>query len=131
MVSCSIFATIPCTKIIGFCFSFICFVAVFILALYQDDFCLKLKECDDIKVSLAIVLTFLVGLICYFISVACFCCSRDFSREVYRGQWRGDESVNMYLPNRTLLEFVTVGKSQKTQRLEANLIRQFRGLEPI
>ncbi len=85
VISFSIFATIPCTKIIGFCASFICFIGVFVLAIYQDDFCLRLKTCEDIKVSLAIVLTFLVGLICYFVTVMCFFCSRDMSREVYRG----------------------------------------------
>ena len=37
----------------------------------------------------------------------------------------------MYLPNRSLCEFLMLAKSAKTQRLEANLMRQFRGLEPI
>lgn len=83
MVSGSIFATISCTKVFGFSLSLLCFLEIFILAVLQQDFCVTHRQCDDIKVSLAIVLTFLIGLLCYCISVACFCSQRDFSRLVY------------------------------------------------
>ena len=35
------------------------------------------------------------------------------------------------MPNRSFCEFMAVKKSAQTLRLELNLIRQFRGLEPI
>ncbi len=116
VVSGTIFATIPCTKVLGFLLSLICFIEIFILAILQDNFCLSINSCPDIKVSLAILLVFLTGLICYFITVSCFCCARDFERQVYKGQWKGEESVNMYMPNRTFCEFILIRKSNKTQK---------------
>ena len=74
VISGSIFATIGCTKMFGFFFSILSFLEIFILAVLQTDFCLSIATCEDIKVSLAIVLTFLIGIICYLVSIACFCC---------------------------------------------------------
>ncbi len=80
IVSGSIFATIPCTKIVGFCLSLICFVLLFTLSIYQEDFCFWDRNCPDLAVSIAILLTFIIGLTLYTITIVCFCNSREFKR---------------------------------------------------
>jgi hypothetical protein len=83
IVSAGICATIPWTKMAGYCISLFCFVEIFIIATLQDDFSLNRRNSEDIKVSLSILLTFFVGLFGYFVTVACFCCQRNFKRQVY------------------------------------------------
>lgn len=80
IVSASVCATIPWTKMAGFLISLFCFIEIFILATFQDDFSLRRDDSQDIKVSLSILLTFFVGIFGYFVTVACFCCQRNFKR---------------------------------------------------
>ena len=130
IVSACVCATIPWTKLAGYCLSLLCFIELFIIATFQDDFSLDRTNSDDIKVSLSILLTFFVGLFGYFVTVACFCCQRNFKRQVYQGNY-GNPDVNMYMPNRTFCEFFLLKKTERTIRLETNLIRQFKGLPLI
>jgi len=58
----------------GFCLSLFCFIELFIIATFQEDFTMTRRNGEDIKVSLSILLTFFVGLFGYFVTVACFCC---------------------------------------------------------
>ena len=85
----SVFATVPCTKILGFCASIITFIEVFVLCLEQKEFCLSRSKCD-IKVPVAILFTFIIGLIVYAMVIICFYQSRDFTRQVYKDLWFGD-----------------------------------------
>ena len=122
IVSACVCATIPWTKMAGYCLSLFCFIELFIIATYQDDFSLSRTNGNDIKVSLSILLTFFVGIFGYFVTVACFFCQRNFKRQVYQGNY-GNPDVNMYMPNRTFCEFFRLKKTEKTIRLETNLIR--------
>ena len=130
IVSACLCATIPWTKMAGYLLSLFCFIELFIIATYQDDFSLSRTNGNDIKVSLSILLTFFVGIFGYFVTVACFCCQRNFKRQVYQVNY-GNPDVNMYMPNRTFCEFFRLKKTDKTIRLETNLIRQFKGLPLI
>ena len=123
VIPAGVFAMVGCcTKILGFCASIISFIEIFVLSLEQDGFCLNREKCD-IAVPVAIIFTFVVGLLCYTMAIVCFYQARDFQRQVYKDLWFGDQSVNMWLPNRTWWEFIMLKKSQKTNRLETDLVR--------
>jgi len=83
IISASVCATIPWTKMAGYCISLFCFIELFIIATFQNDFSLDRTDGKDIKVSLTILLTFFVGIFGFFVTIACFCCQRNFKRQVY------------------------------------------------